>query len=220
LRFSLAKPDKNILHKQQRLKVQMVTQDKLPLRISIFGQGCRVLVGKFDENIWERLNAEAARLNMPLTDSIFDPSFYNNLGDIHISSLSDLGNQINIHGLINSDHSVIEFQRYRKRKRVFIFNEIIASPTLFPLFNVNVRQYHVKEEPRTILVVEKEIGLVYGFKLDANDFSLEKIQFEVSEVLASHTEFNFEMISSISYKNVKLVSHESNALVNGQYAIT
>jgi len=198
----------------------MPNKDKLPLRISIFGQGCRVLVGKFDEIRWNRLNAEATKLNMPLTEAVFDSEFYNKLGDIHINGLCDLGNQINVHGLINSDHSVIEFQRYRKRKRVFRFNEIIDSPTLFPLFIVNKKQYHINEEPRTIMVVEKEIGLVYGFKLDINDFSLEKVRFEVSELLTSHKEFSFEMISSVYYDSVKLVSLKSNALVSRQYAIT
>jgi len=139
---------------------------------------------------------------MPLTDAIFDPSYYNNLSDIHINNLSDLGNQVSVHGLIDSAHSVIEFQRYRKRKRVFRFNDIIASPTLFPLFNVDKQQYQIIREPRTILVVEKEIGLVYGFKLDISDFSLEKIRFEVSELLTS-----IECLFSQQRQYISILNH-------------
>lgn len=197
----------------------LVNKDKLPLRISFFGQGCIVHVGKFDEITWNRLNAEAAKLNMPLTDAIYDPSFYKNLKDIQISTLYDLGNYINIHGFINSNHSVIEFQQYRKRKRVINYNEIISSETLFPLFNIDLKQYPIDQKPRTLIAIEQEIGLIYKFKLNVLKFSFEKVRFKVSKLKNFNPELEIEMISEIYYNNVKLESFESNSLINRQYAV-
>jgi len=67
--------------------------------------------------------------------------------------------------------------------------------------------------------VEQEIGLIYRFKLNIDDFSFEKLRFGVCEINTSHSESNFEMISTIKYNNIELKSRESNALVNRQYAI-
>jgi len=55
--------------------------------------------------------------------------------------------------------------------------------------------------------------------LNIDDFSFEKLRFGVCVFHTSHSESNIEMISTIKYNNIELESHESNALVNRQYAI-
>jgi hypothetical protein len=190
-----------------------------PVRISFYGLGCKILVGRFNEAVWERLTAEASKLNMPLKSALFDPSFYNHLVDMRIRSLSDLGNLFKLSGLINSNHSVVEVRLFGKRKRSIRFDEIIDSKSLFPLFNTEVKNFNIDEKPRTLVVVEKEIGLINHFKLITDSFSLEKLSFDINGLTVSHSKLNFEILSGIQYDGVKLKAFGNDALVCGQYAV-
>jgi hypothetical protein len=190
-----------------------------PVRISFYGLGCKILVGRFSEIVWERLNAEAIKLNMPLKSAIFDPSFYNHLVDLRIRSLTDLGNLFKLSGLINSNHSIVEVRLFRKRKRSIRYDEIIDSNSLFPLFNTDVKNFNIDEMPRTLVVVEKEIGAINHFKLNTDAFSLEKLRFGINGLTVSNSRLNFEMLSGIHYDGVKLKPFGNDALVCGQYAI-
>lgn len=190
-----------------------------PVRISFYGLGCRIFLGRFNTAVWERLNAEAIKFNMPLKSAVFDPSFYDNLADIRIRSLSDLGNLFKLSGLINSNHSVVEVRLFGKRKRSIRFDEIIDSKSLFPLYSSSFYNYNIDEKPRTLVVVEKEIGVINHFKLITDSFSLERLSFDINELTVSQSKLNFEILSGIHYDGVKLKPFGNDALVCGQFAI-
>ncbi len=105
-----------------------------PVRISLFGTGCNIWVGKFNETEWDRMLRAGREINIPLTSGVFSPSFYLHMNNPDISSISDLGNHFKVLGLLDSKHSIIQIQIYRKQRRNIIFGEFIKPTTLFPVF--------------------------------------------------------------------------------------
>jgi len=190
-----------------------------PVRISLFGTGCKIWVGRFSEMEWEDMNNAAGSVNMPLTLAVFSPAFYSRLNNPAISSIADLGTHFKISGLLDSNHSIIQIQVYRRRRRNINFSEIIRPTTLFPVYNTNIRSIAVEINNRMLFIVEKEIGLFFKFAVVDQSFVLDKLLFEFTSLRTVAGE-DFDMLTSLSYENRLLIPSSGNSLVCGQYALT
>lgn len=189
-----------------------------PVRISFFGIGRRIMLGTFDEFEWTKLNLAAKQLKMKLTSAIFDPSFYELVNNNNFKSVYDLGNIIDLYGLINNYKSSIQVQVYRKRRRNIQFNEIINSPTLFPLYNVKTIYKNIKFKKRTILVIEEDIGQLSKYIVNS-PFSLEKLVFEITNLSVEDINSDMQMITALNYDTFMLDPLTGNSLVTKQYAL-
>ena len=190
-----------------------------PVRISLFGTGCKIWVGRFNEPEWENMNNAAGEVNMPLTSAVFSPDFYSRLNNHAIRSVADLGTHFKVSGLLDSNHSIIQIQVYRMRRRNINFSEIIRPTTLFPIYNTNMRNFAVEINNRTLFIVEKEIGLFFKFAVVDQSFILDKLLFEFTSLKIAAGE-NFDMLTSLSYDDRLLIPSNGNSLVCGQYALT
>jgi len=156
---------------------------------------------------------------MPLTSAVFFPAFYSRLNNPAISSIADLGNSFKISGLLDSNHSIIQIQVYRKRRRNINFSEIIRPTTLFPIYNTNMRSIAVEIDNRMLFIVEKEIGLFFKFTVVAQSFILDKLLFEFTGLKTVAGE-NFDMLTNLYYEDRLLIPSNGNSLICGQYALT
>ncbi len=197
----------------------MTNNEIHPVRISLFGTGCKIWVGKFNETEWENMNSAAGKVNMPLTSAVFFSAFYSRLNNPAISSIADLGNSFKISGLLDSNHSIIQIQVYRKRRRNINFSEIIRPTTLFPIYNTNMRSIAVEIDNRMLFIVEKEIGLFFKFTVVAQSFILDKLLFEFTGLKTVAGE-NFDMLTNLYYEDRLLIPSNGNSLICGQYALT
>jgi hypothetical protein len=196
----------------------MTNNEIHPVRISFFGTGCRVWVGKFNETEWENMNSAAGKVKLPLTSALFSPAFYSRLNNPAISSIADLGNSLKISGLLDSNHSIIQIQVYRKRRRNINFSEIVRPTTLFPIYNMNMRSMAVEIDNRMLFIVEKEIGLFFKFAVVAQSFILDKLLFEFTGLKTVGGE-NFDMLTNLYYDGRLLIPASGNSLICGQYAL-
>ncbi len=190
-----------------------------PVRISLFGTGCKIWVGKFNETEWEKMNSAASKVNMPLTSAVFSPAFYSQLNAPGISTVADMGNSFKTSGLLDSSHSIIQIQVYQKRRRNISFNEIIRPVTLFPVYNTDMHNIAVEIDSRMLFIVEKEIGLFFKFAVDTQSFILDKLLFEFTG-LKTVVDENFNMLTNLYYENRLLMPANGNSLICGQYALT
>ena len=190
-----------------------------PVRISLFGIGCKVWVGKFSAEEWEHLNQVAKKINMVLTSAVFTSAFYTQLDNPAIRCLADMGNFRHFSGLLNSNHSLIQIQVYRKRRRNITFSEITRPTTLFPIYNTSLQNEDIEIDKRTLFIVEKEIGLFQKYYVDVRLFTLEKLQFEFLQVKAEPDQ-SFKMLTNLYLKEKQLIPKEGNGLVCTQYALT
>ncbi len=197
----------------------MTNNEIHPVRISFFGTGCRVWVGKFNETEWENMNSAAGKVKLPLTSALFSPAFYSRLNNPAISSIADLGNSLKISGLLDSNHSIIQIQVYRKRRRNINFSEIVRPTTLFPIYNTNMRSMAVEVDNRMLFIVEKEIGLFFKFAVVAQSFILDKLLFEFTGLKTVGGE-DFDMLTSLYYDGRLLIPASGNSLICGQYALS
>ncbi|UBM61088.1 hypothetical protein LA303_06560 [Candidatus Sulfidibacterium hydrothermale] len=197
----------------------MLNQEIHPVRIKLIGTGCRIWAGKFDEAGWNDLHIAAEKIKMPLTSAVFFPAFYSRLENPALNSLADLGNYFKTAGLLLTNHSIIEIQVYRKRRRTIFLSEIVKPVTLFPVYNTVWRTVSLEPDRRMLFVVEKETGIFLKYRVFSPTFVLDNLFFELTDVKTKFGE-NFFMLNNLYYANQPLIPLSGNGLVCGQYALT
>lgn len=90
------------------------------VKINLFGIGCRIVRGQFDENTWSLLHSVANEMKTPFHDAVFDNSYFDYLSDGKYKSWYDFGNMIDISGLMNSYQSIIEIRINGRKKTKFL----------------------------------------------------------------------------------------------------
>ena len=158
-------------------------------------------------------------MKMALTSAVCSPDFYSQLNNPGIRTVADLGNHLKISGLLDTAHSIIQLQVYRKRRRNINLSEIIRPTTLFPIYNTETRNIAVAIVSRMLFIVEKEIGLFFKFAVVDQPFILDKLLFEFSEIKTVGGE-DFNMLTSLYYEGGPLIQANGDGLVCGQYALT
>ena len=196
----------------------MTNKGVRPVRISFYGTGCKIWIGKFNQSKWKDLNNAAEKVNMPLTAAVFSPTFYSQLNNSAISTIADLGTHFKVSGLMDSNHSIVQIQVYRKRRRNINFSEILRSTTLFPIYTMSTSRITVDINSRMLFIVEKEIGLFYKFVVADQFFILDKLAFEFTSLKTVPGE-DFNLLSNLSYEDNRLIPSNGNSLVCGQYAL-
>ena len=190
------------------------------VRINLFGTGCAVIRGVLDEALWKRVEETAARLGASVTLAPFDTEFISLLNDKKIKHLSDLGNEINLHGLLDHEKSRIEIRINAKKKRNIPFHEFGKDPG--ELFS----KYSIKRELRnppacpthSIVLVQTGIGLIASYEFNPSRFDLDKLEFQVDEIPISET-MNYSVLSGLSYEGKPLQKSGDDFLVAGMMGV-
>ncbi len=182
--------------------------------INLIGTGCKICIIRPDEVLFEKLKQTASVMKMPLESAILDNDFFKCLADDKLKDLKDLSDQI-IRGLLNSTHAQIEVRISGKKKRKILLSELLDDNLLLPIYNVKL-QAPAEIAPGSLLIIEKETGLVAGTKLFIDKLNLEKMDFEFIEVDTGIEKLI--LLYRIGYEGQKLNPTIKDTLVTSNYA--
>ena len=182
--------------------------------INLIGTGCKICIIRPDDVLFEKLKQTASLMKMPLESAILDNDFFNFLADEKLKSIKDLSDQI-IRGLLNSTHAQIEVRISGKKKRRILLSELLDDNLLLPLYNVKL-QSPAEIAPGSLLIIEKETGLVAGTKLFIDKLNLEKMDFEFIEVDTGIEKLI--LLYRICYEGQKINPTVKDTLVTSNYA--
>ncbi len=187
------------------------------VKIKLFGIGCHVIQGKFEEDVLSQFKLAAAAVKSTLQEALFDESFFIELNSKDYKSWPDLGNQTKIHGLLNSYQSIIEIKVNSRQKRRIFTQELMHENVLFPIYNTS----HFLIEGRqnqTLCIVEKEIGTIASFKLDVEKFTLEKLNFEL-KTIEIRNDLKYTILTKIEYDGQTIKSKKTDTLIKERFVL-
>lgn len=181
--------------------------------LNLFGVGCRVYKINLTHQLLEKLTETSKRLNTSLELAIFDADFFNKMGDPKYKSIIDLS-ESSIQGLIENDKSQIEIRVKGRKKRTILIPELIKQESLFPLFNVELK-LGIDHSEMTMIIIEKEIGLISCYKIEADRFNLDMMKFEIHEIDTGIE--TLRILTDLKYNGVSLMSTNSETLITANY---
>ncbi|MBL0048923.1 MAG: hypothetical protein IPP32_12600 [Bacteroidetes bacterium] len=187
------------------------------VNIKLFGIGCHLVQGKFDEDVLSQFKLAADALKSPLQEALFDEAFFNELNSKQHKSWPDLGNQTKIHGLLDSYQSSIEEKVNSRQKRKIFMQDLKHENVLFPIYNTS----HCLIEGRqnqTLSIIEKEIGTIASYKLDVEKFTFEKLNFEL-HTIEIRSDLKYTILSQIYYDGQTLKSKKTDTLIKERFVL-
>ncbi|MBL0049721.1 MAG: hypothetical protein IPP32_16685 [Bacteroidetes bacterium] len=188
------------------------------VKIKLFGIGCRIVQGKFEEKVLSQFKLAAAAIKSPLQEALFDESFFIELNSKDYKSWPDLGNQTKIYGLLDSYQSIIEIKVNSRQKRRIFTQELMHENVLFPIYNTNHSLIDGSNKNQMLNIVEKEIGTIASYKLDVKKFNLEKLNFEL-QTIEIRTDLQYTILSKIVYDGQTLKSKKSDTLIKERFVL-
>lgn len=183
--------------------------------INLIGIGCTIYIISLTHEINKKMQQTAILLNMTLEDAILDSDFFTKMNDNIFKDLNSIS-KIKMKGLLYDNRSHIEIRLNGRKKRKIQFSELLKQELLFPIYNV-VMQLNTLLINNTLIVIEKETGLISNFKLLVETLDLDKMQFEITEINTG-TE-TLTILKSISYNEKMLMSIKEDTLVTSNYSI-
>lgn len=188
------------------------------VKIKLFGIGCHVVQGKFDEDVLSHFKLAAAAIKSTLQEALFDESFFIELNSKDYKSWPDLGNQTKLQGLLDSHQNSIEVKVNNRQKRKIFMQDLKHENVLFPIYNTSHRSIDGRTEHQTLSIVEKEIGTIASYKLDVEKFNFEKLSFEL-QTIEIRNDLKYTILSKIEYDGKELKSKKTDTLVKERFVL-
>lgn len=189
------------------------------VKITYFGIGCRIAIGKFSTEDWKRLYAASKIFGCPLSEAIFDSAYFLELSDNRYKKWYDLGNRVKVFGLLDHRQSSIEIKINGKKQSKIQSSDLVVDNLLFPLYQTTISdlgsfQKHAGE----ITIVEKEIGTIGNYYFEVEKFSIENLHF-LTTIVSIPTELNIRLLTTLIYSGKELVSKKPDTLVKERFAL-
>ena len=154
-----------------------------------------------------------------MSEAIFDTSFFEDGNITEYNSWHELGNLVQVSGLMNHYQSIIEIRVNNKQKRKILFKDLSNEGVLFPLYQTKFSETDCStKHPNCLLIVEKEIGTVATYEFDSDKFLMDKLHFTLRTVTIK-PEMKYVILSSIEYEGKKLVKRKTDTLVKERFVI-
>ena len=187
------------------------------VKINLFGIGCRIVKGKFDDEIWDKFNVCSKMLETPFKRAIFERDYFKKLKITQYKSWFDLGNIFRVSGLLLDQQSLIKIRINNKQKRRIAFEELFNKHLLFPVYETKITEINnIDCIQKSIIAYEEEIGAIAGYRFECFNFNLDKLFFVL--VKGNIIEQEYVMLTDIYYDGIKLHSSHSDTLVQKRFA--
>jgi len=193
-----------------------MTSPETKIKVNFFGVGCNIVRGNVNESTWKKITQSAKTLNIPTDYAFFDSDFFTLLNLPEYKSWKDFNNLFKVFGLLENQISLIEIRKDRKRAEKFSFAQLWNQNSLFPLYQTEINGIDIIREGKNITVVETEIGTIASYEFVCENFKIEDLKFNISQVKVSK-QVGYNLISDIFYKDKKLKSKRSDALISGNF---
>lgn len=189
------------------------------VKITFFGIGCRIAIGKFCDADWQKFHEAAKIFACPLNEALFDSAYFLELSDTKYKHWYDLGNSLKLFGLINSYQSSIEIRINGKKQRKILFSDLIGDSLLFPLYKTTVSEpQSFQQSEGNLIIVEKEIGTIANYLFETENFLIDNLNFPIQSVNI-RKDLKYTIINNLNYSGKELVSRKSDTLIKERFAL-
>lgn len=124
--------------------------------------------------------------------------------------LVDRAFQLKHRGLLNTYKNQIEIWFAGKKLQKFQLNDLNLQFIAFPLYHSTQNELDLKSLPSGIYVAEKEIGLINSFEVLAENFDIEKLVFNITQVCSA---ISFDSCVGVIYHDQPLLTHKTDTVV-------
>lgn len=124
--------------------------------------------------------------------------------------LNDRALELKHRGLLNTYKNQIEIWFAGKKLQKFQLNDLNLQFIAFPLYRSTQTDLDLRSLPHGIYVAEKEIGLINSFEVLAENFDVEKLVFNITQVCSA---ISFDSCDWITYHDQTLLSHKTDTVV-------
>lgn len=190
------------------------------VKITFYGIGCRIAVGKFCIEDLEKFHTAAKIFSCPLNEAIFDTAYFLELADRKYKRWFDLGNSLKLYGLLHNYQSSIEIRINGKKQRKIVSSDLIGDNLLFPLYQTTLTDIgSFQQGEGNLTIVEKEIGTVANYLFETENFSIEKLHFSIQSVNI-RKDLDFTLLTNLNYEGSELSARKkSDTLVKERFAL-
>ena len=187
--------------------------DLSQIKVKLYGESFRIHSLKIEEDCFEQFQRTADLLKEPLGEAVLNISFFKKLNIKKYQSIQDIIDY-SFGGLINNFKNKIEIWQGRRCVEKLNMNSLVNSDTLFPLYNINKTTTSFNTADRNVLI-EKEVGLIGQFEVNRNDFKIDLLKFDVSEM--SYLNATYQLLVAINYNSEKINLKRQDTLLTYRY---
>lgn len=179
------------------------------LKIKLFGEAYKLKRIELAEELLQKMDETAYRMNQPLIEVLLDPFFYHYLKNNNIRSIDDIpGNTWE--GLLNTPKNQIEIWFKNKKVKKLKLHELLNELLLFPLYNVNIQTTNPFIE-KGIYVEQKEIGLIGTYEINLENFNIDELEFKLLQIN------ELIIFEKFQYKHQLLYNTKKDTLITFQH---
>lgn len=186
-----------------------------PIKVRLYGESFKIHALNIDSTNLNDFMMVSKRLNEPLEEALLNGLFFEFLNLKSYDSIETIID-FTFGGLMNTSKNKIEIWRGRKCLQKFNLNQLFYQDTLFPMFNINKTKSAIRLNNRMFLI-EKEIGLIDEYIIDDNDFKIDSLRFSIINLTCINE--NYQLLTSISYKESNIQSIRSDSLIIYRYCV-
>jgi len=187
--------------------------DSSQIKVKLYGESFRIHSLKIEEDCLEQFQRTADLLKEPLGEAVLNISFFKKLNINKYQSIQDIISY-SFGGLINNFKSKIEIWQGRKCVEKLNMDSLVNSNTLFPLYVINKTTTTFNTADRNVLI-EKEVGLIGQYEVNRNDFKIDLLKFDVSEV--SYLNEVYQLLVAINYNSEEISPKKQDTLITHRY---
>ncbi|HRH02960.1 MAG TPA: hypothetical protein PLN13_11805 [Bacteroidia bacterium] len=189
------------------------------VKITCFGIGCRIAIGKFCIEDWEKLHGAAKIFNSQLSEAIFDPAYCLELSDRKFKTWFDFGNSLKLTGLLQHYQSSIEIRINGKKQLKILPIDLTGDNLLFPLYQISVADMgSIHPSDETLTIVEKEIGTVANYLFETENFLIDNLHFTLNTI-SVRQDLNYSLLTNLNYSGRDLISKKSDTVIKERFVL-
>lgn len=186
------------------------------LKINLFGELWKL--SKINLNCNERSKIEifAKKEEITIAEALLDINLYQENGFEKIDSYKDF-KQETISGLIDNFKNQIEIWFANKKIGKYKIADLNNDLLIFPLYHIQKSEFNFKGLGKGIYIEQREIGLIATYEVFITNFEIDKLSYELIDVIKSNSWFR--LLNKINYEGVLLKKrNKTDSLITSQFS--
>ncbi|PQJ81494.1 hypothetical protein [Polaribacter glomeratus] len=183
------------------------------ITIKCFGEGSWIHLLDSTTKTVKCYNIIAAKMKLPIEEALLDISFYqhfkNNIDEIDHLIIDSFG------GLLHLQNATIEIWFDRKKVAKIPFQDLVTTTSLFPLYKTTKIDFKKNQFEKGIYLKETVIGCVGVYKIDAKNFDINLLSFQLLTSFFNPT----LLLINFTYQNILLKKVKDDCLTMHQEII-